>query len=140
MLSDRYKEQGMSAPLISLNYLTDLQKEFPNNIKIYYILNENGEIVSATATQEYKNTLIDWLGSTKTVSGANEYMEWELIKHAKSMNYRLFDFAGANNKNISTFKSKFNPKLYISYNVSKKNVIGRAAEWTYLNLVKKQLI
>jgi hypothetical protein len=140
MLNNRYKEQKMSSALISLNYLNDLKKEFPKNIKIYYILNENGEIISATATQEYKNTLVDWLGSTKTVSGANEYMEWELIKYAKSLNYRLFDFAGANKKSISTFKSKFNPKLYVSYNVSKKNVIGRTAEWAYLNFVKKRSI
>lgn len=137
MLERRYNEQNLSIPIISKDYLSDLIKSFPDNIYIYYIVDGNGEVITATATQEYKSRFLDWIGSPKSENGANEYMEWSLLQQAKLNNYHLFDFVGANNNNISVFKSKFSPQLQVYFSVSKKNLLGRAVEWSYINFFKK---
>jgi hypothetical protein len=140
MIADRYAEQKLSNPLISEDYLKDLSINYPENIKFYYILNESGDAISATATQEYKERFIDWIGSTKSINYVNEYMEWRLMQEAKSRNYRIFDFAGAGVKNISMFKSKFNPVLEVCYKAQKKDLLGRTIEWVYSNFAKKRII
>ena len=136
-ISKRYEEQGMIDPLISEEYFSDLVKAFPDNIKIYYLYEKTGEIISALTTQEYKDRFYAWMGITKTTENANELILWNLIQLAKAKKYKKFEIIGANVKNQCPFKSKFNPALEMSYVVYKKNLKGSVAEWAYINLIKK---
>lgn len=136
MQSRRYKEQGMPDPLISEDYLKDLYRAYPDNIKMYYIHDKNGEIISATATQEYKDRSRGWMGLMKTIGHANEFLVWNLIQLSKARGFKKFEIIGANVKNQCPFKSKFNPGLETNYIISKRNVRGRMAEWAYINIIK----
>lgn len=69
----------------------------------------------------------------------NEYMVWEFIKKAKGTGCKILDWGGGS-KNISQFKSKFNPTLGICMIIQKKDNFGKFAEWSYLNLIKKRYL
>lgn len=138
MQSRRYEEQGMIDPLISKEYFSDLVKAYPDNIKVYYLYEKGGEVISALATQEYKDRFQAWMGLTKTVDNANELIIWNLMQLAKERNFKKFEIIGANVKNQCPFKSKFNPSLEMNYIIHKKNFRGSIAEWTYVNLIKNK--
>jgi lipid II:glycine glycyltransferase (peptidoglycan interpeptide bridge formation enzyme) len=138
MQSKRYEEQGMIDPLISEEYFSDLVKAYPDNIRVYYLYEQNGGIISALATQEYKDRFQGWMGLTKTVEHANELIIWNLMQIAKAKNYKKFEIIGANVKNQCPFKSKFNPSLERNYIINKKNLKGNIAEWVYVNLIKNK--
>ncbi|NPV62171.1 MAG: hypothetical protein HPY61_05985 [Methanotrichaceae archaeon] len=137
MLKIRYNEQNLSLPIVSKDFLDDLMKAYPDNIHVYYILDENGRAVTGTATQEYKIRFLDWIGGAKSINGVNEHMEWLLLQQAKLKDYKVFDFVGANSRNISTYKAKFNPSIEVNFSISKKNLTGKASEWVYHNFKKK---
>lgn len=138
MQSRRYEEQGMIDPLISEEYFSDLVKAYPDNIKVYYLYERNGEVISALTTQEYKDRFQAWMGLTKTVENANEQIVWNLIQLARERKYKKFEIIGANVKNQCPFKSKFNPSLETNYIIQKKNLRGMMAEWAYINLIKNR--
>ena len=45
LIKMRYEEQGLNLPLISENYLKDLTRAYPHNIGLYYLHNNNEDIV-----------------------------------------------------------------------------------------------
>lgn len=139
MLNRRYKEQGLADPLISQDYLKDLFEAYPDNIKMYYIYDKGGEILSAFATLEYKDRCQGWMGLMRATGHANEFLIWNMIKLSKAKNFKNFEIIGANVKNQCPFKSKFNPELEMNYIISKKNMLGNMAEWAYVNLIKNKL-
>lgn len=136
----RYEEQGLTIPIINQNYIEDLLKKFPENLKIYYLNNTDNEIVSILLTCEYKDILMFWMGGAKLMKSlySNEYMVWEFIKKAKNDGYKKFEW-GAGPEQICNFKSQFNPSLYINFTIHKKDIFGKFARWTYYNLIKRKI-
>lgn len=134
----RYEEQGLNYP-ISTNYLNALIKTYPQNIGLYYLHNNNGNIVGAVITQEYKKFSL-WIGNTKTQNWENEYIIWKLIQKAKTENYQKFENIGANTKHLCQFKSKFNPSLEFYFTIYKKDILGKISEWGYSSFIKRRWI
>jgi hypothetical protein len=62
----------------------------------------------------------------------NEYRVWKSITQAKNARYKKLDWGGGP-KNISRFKSKFDPILEMYFVVHKKDNIGKFAEWSYMH-------
>jgi hypothetical protein len=140
MQSRRYEEQGLVDPLVGKDYLKDLFEAYPDYIKMYYIYDKGGSIISAFTTLEYKERFQGWMGLIKTIGHANEFLIWNMIQYSLAKNFKKFEIIGANVKNQCPFKSKFNPNLEMNYIISKKNIRGNMAEWAYLNLIKNKKV
>jgi hypothetical protein len=141
MMKNRYNEQGLNLPLKDPQFLKDIMDAFPENLKMYFLYRSD-EIISMNLNYEYKGRAMVWLGSVKLENGidGNDFLIWEFIKKAKEAGFNEFEIEGASEKRLSLFKSKFNPRLDISFSVYKKDNIGKIAEWTYLNLIKKRVL
>lgn len=132
----RYKEQNLESPIISMDYLEHLFKTFKDNLKIYTVCDKFGEILSASATVEFKKKVVGWMGADRTKFHANEFLIWNLIKEAKKSGFEEYDLSGANIERLCQFKSKFNPRVEMNLKLFKKNQVGRTAEWVYQNKQK----
>lgn len=140
LTKSRYEEQGINAPsYISSLFLAEVADRFKKYVDIYYLYDEDQtNAISCQLNVKYRERYLSWVGSVKTdLEGGNEYLEWELIKIAKSEGYKKFEENGANTKNLCKFKSKFNPNLEMGFDVYKKSFIGQFGEWCYLNFVNK---
>jgi len=138
LLSKRYDEQHIRFPIVSREYLADLLRLYPDNIKLYYVYDGNGSIIGANMAVIYKDKVISWLGTPKPEVDlpVNELLFWEFVKKAKDSN-RAFEIGGADTQRLCAFKSRFNPSLETSYRVVRRGNIGAVAEWVYLNVYKK---
>ena len=47
------------------------------------------------------------------------------------------EFEGANAPQLSLYKSKYNPELGISFEISRKDLAGTIAEWAYTSFAKR---
>lgn len=138
LLSKRYEDQGIRFPIMNIDYLADLLRLYPDNIKLYYVYDEGDNIIGSSMVIMYKDKVISWLGTPKPDVNlpVNELIFWELIKTAKDTG-RVFEIGGADTQRLCAFKSRFNPSLETNYRVFKRKNIGVVAEWVYLNLYKK---
>jgi hypothetical protein len=135
----RYREKAANFSM-DVNYLKDLYDIYPNNIHVYYVYNDEGQVVSASIAQEYKGRVLGWMGLAKAAGHANEFMVWKLMEAAKTKGFDKFEIAGANVRSQCQFKSRFNPSLEACYHIYKKSLLGRAAEWTYANLYEGMVL
>jgi hypothetical protein len=141
MMSDRYSQQGLNYPILSPEYLKDLMEAYPDNLKLYFLYNGE-EIVGIDLIYSYKGNLMLWMGESiinKDIP-ANYYTRWELIKQAKAEGFKELEIEGANTKQLCANKSRFNPRLDRSFHITKKDTLGKVAEWTYQNLIKKKAL
>jgi len=138
ILSRRYGEQSMRFPLISIEYLEDLLGLYPDNIKLYYVYDENKNIIGSNLAIIYKGKVVSWLGTPKPEVDlpVNDLIFWELIKISKDTN-SVFEIGGADTERLCAFKSRFNPSLETNYRVFRRRNIGAVAEWVYMNVYKK---
>lgn len=138
-LSRRYEEQNLKLPIENVEYLEDLLRLYPDNIKLFYVLNEKDKIIGSNLVIIYNKKVISWLGTPKPDVDlpVNEFIFWELIKLSKNTD-SMFEIGGADTRHLCSFKSRFNPSLETNYRVSKHNNLGAMAEWAYLNLYKKK--
>jgi hypothetical protein len=138
LMIPRYKEQGLNFSFYNSDYLSDLFKMYPEQLKLYSLY-QNNDLIGGILTQEYKKFLT-WHGNAKIIDGVygNEFIIWQLIQKAKGEGYSKLELTGANLRSLSQFKSKFNPSLEICYNAVRKDSLGKIAEWTYINFVRKR--
>lgn len=138
---ERYEKQGLNSPLVSLKYLEKIFSLYPQNLCLYSIYDNEGNIISLELTHEYNNKFLLLMGAIKMEEnvGVNQFSTWELIKKAKEENYKYVDFVGANKKNLCDFKSQFNPSLGFNYSIKKQNLIGSLAEFVYSQFIKKKI-
>jgi hypothetical protein len=141
IMQDRYHQQNLSVPLYSSEYLKDIVAVFPDNVKLYSLY-ESGVVIDMVLLYEYDNYLGLWMGGINLDKSihSNEYLTWEFIKQAKAKGYDVLENHGADVQRLSLFKSKFNPRLEHNFHVHKKYLIGKCAEWVYINLVKTELL
>ncbi len=135
----RYREIAANFSM-DADYLKELFKAYPDNIKVYYAYNDSGEVVSSSNSQEYKRRFLGWMGMAKTAGNANEFLMWKLIELAKSKGYQKFEIAGADVRKQCQFKSKFNPSLEMWYRIHKMSMLGKAVGWAYVNIYKPHFI
>lgn len=120
-------------------YLKELFKVYPDNIKVYYVYNDEGEVVSGLTSQEYKGRFMVWMGIARAVEHANEFLIWRLMEKAKSEGLKVFEIAGADDIHLNQFKSRFSPSLDVWYRICKTSTLGKVAGWAYANLYKNLL-
>lgn len=139
IMKERYRQQGLSLPIVSKEYLSGIVRLFPGNVMPFYTM-EGDEIRDIELACGYKGRFMLWLGGAiidKGAQGYQEYATWELIKKAKESGYKEFEIAGAGVRRICAFQSKFNPSLVMSMSISKKKLAGKAAEIAYINFIRK---
>lgn len=137
IMEERYRQQHMKYPLFGSDYVKEILATFPDNIKLYFLYNDQN-LISLSVNYEYNKRFVFWIGGVnldKSIHG-HEYYTWEFIKMAKSKGLDLVEMQGADVQRLSHFKSKFNPDLEHNFYVYKKSLLGKSAEWTYLNLLK----
>lgn len=129
----RYREIAANFSM-DADYLKELFKVYPDNIKIYYVYNGQGEVVSGLISQEYNGRFMVWMGIARAVEHANELLIWRLIEKAKSAGLKKFEIAGADDRRLNQFKSRFSPSLEVGNRIYKKSMLGKVAGWAYDNL------
>ncbi len=126
MATRRYAEQGRTIPLISHEYLTDLQRTFPEELQVRHLL-LNGTVEGGMVVVRDRRVRA-WLGTTRTADHGNELLYWSVIVGAKAAGAPLFELVGANTRHINRFKSGFNPGLEAFFTLTRRNTLGRIAE------------
>jgi len=135
MIMDRYQEQGKVFG-ISDGYLMNVYKSFPDNIDIINLMYDK-EVITGLVLLKYKEVIAHWLGGItpkKNIIGANELLHWWVIENYKEKGYKCYELIGANTKHLCGFKSKFNPRVNIYFNITKRNLKSRIAESIYNTL------
>ncbi|PKL56056.1 MAG: GNAT family N-acetyltransferase [Methanomicrobiales archaeon HGW-Methanomicrobiales-6] len=136
-VSERFSDPDMNIPMISRAYFEDLFRAYPDNLGLYYLYDDEGNITGVQATQEYKAFTL-WMGAPKmTAMPGNEFLQWLLLQQAKDEGYRHMENVGANNENLNLFKSKFNPSLTLFLELSREDLFGRVARWAYSTIASK---
>jgi len=141
----RFSRPEMNIPMISRDYFEDIFRAYPDHVHVYYLYDRDGDLKGVGTTQEYKRYTL-WVGGPRIEgTSANEYLQWSLLRDAKEKGFPEFENTGANNPNLNLHKAKYNPDLSIFFDVSRKDGVGRVAEWAYSHIVnrpeiKKRLI
>jgi Acetyltransferase (GNAT) domain len=121
-----FTERGVQAPLISDSYLKELAATFPQDITVY-TLSIDGRLAAAEACCALqKERYCSWIGgaSTRKDLGVNEYLDWEVMKRAKSEGFKKLDLGGGA-ANVSAYKAKFDPALELYCVVEKKDTLWK---------------
>ncbi|TGC07438.1 GNAT family N-acetyltransferase [Methanolobus halotolerans] len=137
---ERYRKQGLKFPVAGKEYLEELRSLYPDEVKLYYIRNREGDLLGSLMTAEYKRITM-WLGNVKPEASlpVNEFLYWELIRKGKDMDYNELELGGADVPSIAAFKAQFDPSLRMKYRLVKKDWIGNIAEWAFFNIYKKTI-
>lgn len=139
-LSERYQGKGKTF-VVNPDFLAELQQSFPEGCKIYYLHNEEGEVVSGLLNCEQQLYALGWLGlpkpKNKRDTYANEVLLWQVLQKTKSEGCHTFEVAGAETPEMCAFRNKLNPKLEISFKINKKGLVGAAGELAFKLLLKK---
>ena len=137
---ERYRDQGLTFPIVSKEYLEELHQLYPGHIKVYSIMDTEDNMIGGVLTSEHRK-LTMWMGSVKPAVKApvNEFLFWEFIKKSKNEGYQIMEMGGADIPRLCAFKSQFNPDMYVNYRIYKKDLIGSMAEWFYLNVHRKRI-
>jgi hypothetical protein len=142
IVSRRYAEQGLTSPIPGPGYLKDLLMAYPDNVRMYSLYHEE-EVVSSIVISLYKGRMTLWMGNARPggsggINGANDYMLWSLLRKAKEEGCTEYEIQGGGDRRLWQYKSKYNPRLEISYAATRKDELGRAAEWAYVNLKRRK--
>jgi hypothetical protein len=115
----RLNEQSISMG-ITLAYLQDLWDSLhPEKMRIF-VVEKEGEYVSAAIDVSYKAKVTAWLGMQKVHSkgiSPNMLIQWEAIRWAATNGYAKYEDLGALEERLNEFKARFNPGLNRYYNV-----------------------
>ncbi len=86
--------RNLGTPVFPRRYFRTLQKTFGKDCDTV-IIRENGVAVSAALNFYHGNTVLPYYGggtSQARRNGANDFLYWEVIRHAAARGYRKFDF------------------------------------------------
>ncbi|WP_301002736.1 GNAT family N-acetyltransferase [Methanoculleus sp.] len=136
----RFSQPEMNIPMITRDYFEDIFRAYPDHAHVYHLYDRDGDLKGVGTTLEYRRYIL-WVGGPKIDgTSANEYLQWCLLRNAKEKGFPEFENTGANNPNLNMHKAKYNPDLSIFFEVSRKDGVGRVAEWAYSNIVNRPLI
>ncbi len=136
----RFSQPEMNIPMITRDFFEDIFRAYPDHVHVYHLYDRDGDLKGVGTTLEYKRYLL-WVGGPKIDgTSANEYLQWCLLRDAKEKGFPEFENTGANNPNLNMHKAKYNPDLSIFFEVSRKDGVGRFAEWAYSNIINRPQI
>ena len=122
----RFSELGMRVPLLSDSYLKELVAAFPQDVTVYN-LTIDGRLAAAIACcAMQKGRYGLWIGgvSARRDLGVNEYLDWEVVKRAKSEGFKKLDL-GPSDAGPSQYKAKFNPALEPYWTLEKTDTLHK---------------
>ena len=134
----RFSELGMKVPLLSDSYLKELVAAFPQDVTVY-TLSIDGILATASACCILqKERYCTWIGgvSVRKDLGANEYLDWEIMKQAKSEGFKKLDLC---EPGLSRYKAKFDPVLEPFCYVSKTDALAKILKAAYPKLAAARL-
>jgi hypothetical protein len=132
LLEKRYEEQKRKVH-VSKEYLLEMYEAFyPSNLKIFVVEHE-GNVVTGNIEVYFKQNAITWIGIAKAAQHANDFLTWECLKYANSIDISDYGIMGvAGDERLSKFYSKFNPDLGVSFSAKKySSVITKLIYETY---------
>ena len=119
--------RNLGTPVFSRKYFKVLQEVFPENSDAL-LITKDGETVAGVLSFYYKNEVLPYYGGgTAAARGlkANDYLYWELMRHAVRRGCTRFDF-GRSKRDTGAFRFKthwgFEPEpLSYEYHLVKAN-------------------
>ena len=122
----RFSELGIEVPLLSDSYLKELVAAFPGDVTVYNV-SIDGRLATATACcvmQKERYGL--WIGGVNVCRslGVSEYLDWEIVKRAKSEGFKKLDL-GPSDAGPSQYKSKFDPVLEPYWTLNKTDTLHK---------------
>lgn len=133
----RFSRPDMNIPMINRDYFEDIFRAYPEHAHVYHLYDRDGDLKGVGTTLEYKRYIL-WVGGPRIDgTSANEFLQWSLLRDAKEKGFPEFENTGANNPNLNMHKAKYNPELSIFFEVSRKDSVGRVAEWAYSNIINR---
>jgi len=122
----RFRELRVEVPLPSDRYLKELVAAFPHDVTVYN-LTIDGRLAAAIACcAMQKGRYGLWIGgvSARRNLGVNEYLDWEMVKKAKSEGFKKLDL-GPSDAGPSQYKAKFNPALEPYWTLKKTDTLHK---------------
>jgi lipid II:glycine glycyltransferase (peptidoglycan interpeptide bridge formation enzyme) len=118
---ESYSKNGLK-PILPLSlfsrFLSELMKR---NLVDIFSISKDKDIHSMRALLKWNNNVYDFIAGTsekhKRENGTH-YLVWKLLQKYSEQGFALFDFMGANTKNIIDFKRSFGGELKEYYDLT----------------------
>jgi hypothetical protein len=138
---ERFPELGIKVPLLSDSYLKELVAAFPQDITVYSLSIDGRLAAASVCCVMQKERYGLWIGgvTARKDLGVNDYLQWEIVRRAKSEGFKKLDLFGAPTQRISRFKSKFDPVLEPFCYVEKTDALGKIATFAGSTLAGSRL-
>ena len=141
IMEERYSSQNLTFSKFGSDYFHDIIRSFPENIKIYFVYNDD-KVINLAMNYEFNGRLVFWKGLVnldKTIH-SGEFLTWEFIKKARSDGLKTLEHQGANTRRLCYFKSKFNPSIEPYFSVTKKDTKAKISEALYSKFLQRNSI
>jgi len=133
----RYEAQGKGFNFPAA-FARDLIRELPDGSIRPYCCYVEGTYVGGILTYEDENRIHRWHGGVKTDVDVpvNDLLDWHIMTDAMERGCDEYDLVGADDKRISSYKSKFGPSLRSFYTVERGNWPMKTLIRVYKRLTK----
>lgn len=108
----RHAEQGEPFP-IDTRFVIDLFESLPDGALCPYYCEVDGEFIGGKISVAVDDRLTSWIGGSKTSHDlpVNDLLDWQIISDGMDRGATTYDLAGANDRRLSRYKSKYAPDL-----------------------------
>lgn len=108
----RHDEQGERFP-VDTALVTGLYEALPEGVVRPQTCRVDGEFAGGNVNLAIDGRSINWIGGAKHDHDlpVNDLLEWDYLEYAMERGESEYDLAGANNRRISRYKSKYAPDL-----------------------------
>lgn len=129
---DRHAEQDEPFP-VEPAFVRRLYEAAPDGVITPVTVRSDGEFLGGHILVEVNDTSIAWLGVADLDHDlpVTDLLDWHCIQRAHDAGYAGYDLAGANNRRLSEYKSKFAPTLVPYYRIEAGSWPMRAAASVY---------
>ncbi|EMA70663.1 hypothetical protein C461_00202 [Halorubrum aidingense JCM 13560] len=130
--TERHAEQGESFP-IDAAFMRRLFEELPDGVVRPVVCRCDGEFAGGKILLELGDQAIDWISvADRDVEiPVTDLVDWWYITQAVDRGVESYDLAGANNRRLSRYKSKFAPELTTYYRADRGSWPALAAMKLY---------
>ena len=130
--TERHEEQGEQFP-IDAAFMRELFEELPDGVVRPVACRCEGEFVGGQIILELGDLAISWVSvADRDVDiPITELVDWWYITRAADRGVESYDLAGANNRRLSRYKSKFAPELTMYYRAERGSWPAIAASKLY---------
>ena len=130
--TERHAEQGEGFP-IDAAFIRELFEVLPEGVVRPIACRSEGEFVGGKLFVELGDQVINWVSVADRDADipVTELVDWWYMNRAAERGVRWYDLAGANNRRLSRYKSKFAPELVTYYRADRGSWPVMAASKIY---------